>query len=160
MTGLYNCQSVSKADTWRHFAAASHRRRRLCLRLLWPRCSHWCFILSSASMVYGERGDMRQASPLLDSNRGSFPLFGGWVEAYKSESQHDINAAEKEQKREPQRGMPVWKISFPSGFGCIFQLFHLSETLLSFFFFFFLLIFAIFSHFFITNWKKKRQKCR
>lgn len=160
MTGLYNCQSVSKANTWRHFAAASHRRRCLCLHLLWPRCSHWCFILSSAFMVYGERGDMRQASspPPAGLETGFLFLFLGaeWRHIKVSRS-----TTLTQQKREPQREC-VFEKSLSVRLWLHIPTFSPQRNTF-FVFFFCLLIFAIFSHDFITNWKKKkkkRQKCR
>ena len=78
-------------------------------------------------MVYGERGDMRQAPP-LDSNWGSFPVFGAEWRHIKVSRSTTLTQQEKEQEQEPQREC-VFEKSFSVSHCCIFQLFHLSETL-------------------------------
>lgn len=102
-------------------------------------------------MVYGERGDMRQASPPRWTRTGVPFLFLGAEWRHIKVSRSTTLTQQKKSRSENRSGNACLKNLFPSGFGCIFQLFHLSETLV----FFFLLFFAIFSHDFITNWKKR-----
>lgn len=105
-------------------------------------------------MVYGERGDMRQASsPPTGLETGFLFLFLGaeWRHIKVSRS-----TTLTQQKRVPQREC-VFEKSLSVRLWLHIPTFSPQRNTF-FVFFFCLLIFAIFSHDFITNWKKKKKK--